>query len=151
MKRFIAVILTISALSLGADAYADGPRGNTSWNNNHAAIHGNDFHGHDYHGGDFHGHDFHGYGHHSFFSFSFGVPLIWRPYAYYPYSYYPYPPTTVVVERQPEVYVQQPPPAPAPQTAPANYWYYCPDSRTYYPYVQTCPSNWLQVVPPTSP
>jgi Domain of unknown function (DUF4124) len=33
----------------------------------------------------------------------------------------------------------------------ANYRYYCLDSAGYYPDVQTCPSEWLQVVPnPTS-
>jgi Domain of unknown function (DUF4124) len=29
----------------------------------------------------------------------------------------------------------------------SNYRYYCPDSAGYYPDVQTCPSEWLQVVP----
>jgi hypothetical protein len=28
-----------------------------------------------------------------------------------------------------------------------DYWYYCPDSQTYYPYVQTCQSPWVQVLP----
>jgi hypothetical protein len=27
-------------------------------------------------------------------------------------------------------------------------WYYCPDSKSYYPYVQSCPSGW-QALPPT--
>ena len=27
------------------------------------------------------------------------------------------------------------------------YWYFCPDSRAYYPHVLECPSGWLQVVP----
>ena len=35
-----------------------------------------------------------------------------------------------------------PPPPPAP-----SYWYYCPDARAYYPYVGTCPSGWLKVLP----
>ena len=29
----------------------------------------------------------------------------------------------------------------------SNYRYYCPDSAGYYPEVQTCASEWLQVVP----
>ena len=165
MKRFITVILTAGTLACAGNTFADGTRGGIKWNHNQD-FHGHDSHGHDFHGGDFHGHDFHGHdfdgwGHHTFFSFSFGAPLFWRPFAYYPFysSYYPiyhdpffdYPRTTVVIQRQPEVYVQQAAPPPAPQTASGNYWYYCPDTRTYYPYVQTCPSNWLTVVPPTSP
>lgn len=65
------------------------------------------------------------------------------PYYAYPYPYYPEP---LVIERQPDVYVQQQPPAPQPY-----YWYYCEESKTYYPYVQQCPGGWKTVVPPTSP
>ena len=33
--------------------------------------------------------------------------------------------------------------------APARpfYWYYCPSAGGYYPYVTTCPTGWLKVVP----
>ena len=31
-----------------------------------------------------------------------------------------------------------------------DYWYYCPDSQTYYPYVQTCPSARVKVLPEPS-
>jgi len=31
-----------------------------------------------------------------------------------------------------------------------DYWYYCPDSQTYYPYVQTCQSPWVKVLPEPS-
>jgi hypothetical protein len=31
--------------------------------------------------------------------------------------------------------------------AQSAYWYYCADSRGYYPSVQQCPSGWLRVVP----
>jgi hypothetical protein len=34
---------------------------------------------------------------------------------------------------------------------PAYYWYYCPDSAAYYPYVKRCATSWLTVVPPTGP
>ncbi len=36
--------------------------------------------------------------------------------------------------------------SPPPPTAP-SYWYYCPDSRTYYPYVRQCASGWQKVNP----
>jgi hypothetical protein len=67
-----------------------------------------------------------------------GVPLYWpAPYYYYPPPVY-YPP--VVVQQPPTVYVQPAPPAEA-------FWYYCPDSRTYYPYVASCASAWQRVSP----
>ena len=108
-----------------------------------------------HHGGDYHHSQgyFHGehWGSHSRFGFYIGAPFIWPRFDYYPEYYRPvpyYPSTQVIVERQPQVYVQRETPA-APATS--NYWYYCPDSQTYYPYAQTCPSAWLQVVPQTSP
>src|SRR5258706_11321248 len=44
------------------------------------------------------------------------------------------------------VYVAPPLVAVAP-TPNSGYWYFCPDSRAYYPYVLECASGWLQVVP----
>jgi len=85
-----------------------------------------------------------------------------RPWPAYPY-YYPYAvysayPAPVIVQRDPQVYVQQALPAQAVPTAPepaqpqpADYWYYCEDTRGYYPYVQQCPRGWMTVVPPASP
>ena len=78
----------------------------------------------------------------------------------YPYGY-PYYQTPVVVQEQPVVYVeQQPDPAIAGQAAPTapaqsstpqaqqqQYWYYCQDSKTYYPHVQNCTSPWQRVIP----
>lgn len=32
-----------------------------------------------------------------------------------------------------------------------GYWYYCPDSRSYYPYVQECASRWERVAPTPPP
>jgi hypothetical protein len=69
------------------------------------------------------------------------------PWWYYPYPYpYPYvyaPPPTVVVQ-EPPVYVQQ---QAAPAPAPESFWYYCPSSKSYYPYVQSCPEAWVKVPP----
>lgn len=66
-------------------------------------------------------------------------PPYYPPY-YAPYSsYYPYyaPPA-------PTVYVEQPP---AVQSPASGYWYYCADSRAYYPYVRECPAGWQRVAP----
>ncbi len=89
---------------------------------------------------------------HDRFVFSGGVwvgPGPWwgPPYPYYgpnPY-YYPYPP--VVIQQQPQTYIQ-----PAPQQAEEqDYWYYCSNPQGYYPYVKKCPNGWLKVVPSAPP
>jgi len=58
---------------------------------------------------------------------------------WYPVPVYPYPDPYV-----PPAFLLAPPPASAPADAP-QYWYYCPASNGYYPYVSTCPSGWQQV------
>jgi hypothetical protein len=69
-------------------------------------------------------------------SFFFGGPFWWGPGPYYA----GYAGSPVVVESAPPTYIQQ-----APASA---YWYYCPSSQSYYPYVTACPDGWLTVVPP---
>jgi hypothetical protein len=61
----------------------------------------------------------------------------------YPYSYGP----PVVVQQQPQQYIQQ---EPAQTSLPAGYWYYCASARGYYPSVPTCPEAWIQVPPAPS-
>lgn len=141
MRKLFIALLAVPVLLLATTASA-----------------GDRYHGGGYHGGwGGHGHgSWHG---HSYFGVQIGVPLIWprpayygvNPYAY-PYQYpYAYPATQVVVERQPQVYVQREVAQSAPAQSTDAYWYYCPDSKTYYPYAKTCPTPWLQVVPQTSP
>lgn len=93
-----------------------------------------------YYGGHHHGY----YGSRFVFGFSVGAP--WPYYSYYPYPYYApyayYPP--YVVQQQPQVYVEQPQAQPS---QPSGYWYYCADSRAYYPYVKECASAWQRVAP----
>jgi hypothetical protein len=79
------------------------------------------------------------------FGLNIGIPLF-PPAYYYPPPVYYYPPP-VVVQTPPPVYIERrevaaPAPAPAEQ-----WWYYCPDSKTYYPYVQQCASPWQRVSP----
>jgi len=87
---------------------------------------------------DWHGH--HGGWHGRFYYYGWYGP--WYPYAYpyyYPYSY-PY-------------YYAYPSPAypsasvPVPSEPQQSYWYYCRDSKAYYPYVTSCPSGWVPVLP----
>ncbi|UFS70744.1 hypothetical protein LPW11_00805 [Geomonas sp. RF6] len=86
-----------------------------------------------------HGHG-HGHGGASVYIGPVWGPLWWGPTYYYP------PPRTVVIERSPEVYVQQ---APAPEAS--QYWYYCQDAKAYYPYVKQCPGGWQTVTPAPPP
>jgi hypothetical protein len=73
----------------------------------------------------------------------------WWGYPYYSYPYYPYPyyaAPPVVTQQQPQIYIE-----PAPQQEEESYWYYCPKSKGYYPYVKKCPEGWLRVVPSPVP
>ena len=71
----------------------------------------------------------------------------WGPYYgpawYAPPPMYYYPPRVEVIE--PPVYIEQREPA-----REEGYWYYCPDSRKYYPYVKKCPRGWQPVAPTPS-
>jgi hypothetical protein len=64
----------------------------------------------------------------------FVAPLLYFPASYYlPPAFYSPP--------LPVTYIEQPK---------QGYWYFCPDSRQYYPGVQECPSGWI-MVPPGAP
>jgi hypothetical protein len=89
-----------------------------------------------------------------------GTVIITAPfYPVYPYPY-PYPYATPVYGGS--AYAEVPTYSDAPAYSDSqgddpqgysernDYWYYCPDSQTYYPYVQTCPSPWVKVLPEPS-
>jgi len=74
-----------------------------------------------------------------------GGPLWWHAWPHYP-RYYD---DRVIVERQgPTVYVQKD--ADGGERDADQYWYFCPDSDTYYPYVKQCASPWHRVEPQPS-
>jgi len=77
-----------------------------------------------------------------------GAPYYYDPY-YDPYYYYPppyYPPRVLVVPQTPPTYIERG--DAAREEAPASaYWYYCEESKTYYPYVKHCPGGWQRVAP----
>ena len=95
----------------------------------------------------------HGYprhGGHIRFGLHIGAPVYWGGYwgpSYYYPPYY-YQPTVVTAPVSPPTYVEQAPAAPAPQP---GYWYYCAQSRGYYPYVKECPEGWQHVSPQPPP
>jgi hypothetical protein len=67
---------------------------------------------------------------------------VWGP-GYYPPPYYYAPPQPVYVQPEaPPVYVEQ---------SSDDYWYYCAQSKAYYPYVKECPAGWMKVVPGSGP
>jgi len=80
--------------------------------------------------------------HHSHLRFSFvvGLPLAWHGYWHYPPPAYYYP---AAAPAPAPVYLERSDPAPESR----SYWYYCADSRAYYPYVRHCPGGWERVAP----
>ncbi len=76
----------------------------------------------------------------------FSAPLHWGASPIYPpyshgYGHSHYPRETVIIEREPPVYVEKA----------KDYWYYCPSPAGYYPYVQNCPQQWVTVDPDNAP
>lgn len=76
--------------------------------------------------------------------------FISSPGYFYPYPppWY-YPPPAYSLPEPPPVYIEQ-------STPPDAYWFYCPASGAYYPYVNECAGGWQLVVPqatiqPSSP
>jgi hypothetical protein len=106
---------------------------------NHGGGHGG------WHGG------WHGSGHVGVY---IGAPFVWPGYygygPYYGYNPYYYPPV-VTAPAAPTTYIEQSQDQEPNPDQNSGYWYYCPDSKTYYPYVKQCASSWQQVAPQPPP
>ena len=97
-----------------------------------------------YAGGGFHHHS------HAHFGVVVGVPAYWyypSPYYYYPpYAYYPpyssYPPAGAPAA----AYIERGDARAAPGPD-QDSWYYCPETKAYYPYVKQCAGGWQRVAP----
>ncbi len=59
---------------------------------------------------------------------------------YYPDYYYPYVPTE---QSLPQEYIERSRRERSSRSS--GFWYYCPESRAYYPYVRRCPGGWQKV------
>jgi hypothetical protein len=83
--------------------------------------------------------------HHGGVRFGVVIGAPFYPWYYPPYYYYPPYPPVVAAPAAPPTYVEQG----GAQSAPprASYWYYCAESKTYYPYVKECPGGWQRVAP----
>lgn len=81
----------------------------------------------------------------------YGAPYYGSPYYYSPAPVY-YPPVqpapVIYTERRddPQIRTQEAP-RNSSQNIQASWWYYCVDSKAYYPYVNKCPGGWLRVAP----
>lgn len=137
MTKTMTLALAFSVLAASLPAVAD--RDDRHYGGRHDGR--NVWHGdiRHFHQGDIHvwrgGHWTHGY-HDGHYGWWWVVPTLglWYWYAapVYPYPD-PYTPPVVTVPSAPSA----PPPA--------AYWYYCDASKTYYPYVQSCPGGWKMV------
>jgi hypothetical protein len=138
----------VLALSVGSISEAHAERG---WDRggHHGGHHGGRSHWGGHHGGRSHWGGHHG-GHSGIhLGFAFGDPFFWgsRPY-YRDYAPAYYAPPTVIIEREPPVYVQRSEPPPTQVT---QLWYYCPSPAGYYPHVPSCSQAWVPVDPRTVP
>jgi hypothetical protein len=166
MTKHMFLAAALVALSLAVPARADEHFDREHHGERHDEHHAyHDFHGHDFrHFSPFElelwrrggwVHDWYG-GRYGWWWVADGY-WYWYPEPVYPYPTYvpPAPPPVVVVAPgapppppppPPAVVVQPPPPPPPPagQAAP-QFWYYCDETRAYYPYVSSCNAPWRQV------
>jgi hypothetical protein len=153
--RLVKTALALIIMMLGALASGPGLAAGHGGHGGSGFRGGGGFHS----GGGFHGGGFHrgGFRGGARFGVFVGAPLFWPGYYYGAPYYYPpyyadpyYYPPAVAMESAPPVYEEQggaqPLPAPAPQSQ-QNWWYYCADSKMYYPYVRECPGGWQRVAP----
>ena len=154
LRRFVSLLVTLllgatlSASALAVGGHGGGGHGGGGHGGGGHGHHGGGGHGHARHGGV---HGFHGGGH-----FGLGV-FIGPSFGWYypgPSYYYPSPsyyyPSRAGVPSAPPVYIEQEGEGYAAQQA---YWYYCTESKTYYPYVTQCAGEWHRVPaqPPPNP
>lgn len=124
---------------------------------------GGEHHGGYYRGGEHHGNYRGDWGHRGHYGGDWDVVIggywgwgpwwgyqwpYYNPY-YYPYYYQPYPyyyTPSVVVPEGTQTYIEQQEPQSSPTSSewPGD-WFYCPGSKSFYPYVKECPGGWKTV------
>ena len=153
-RRILILAFAVVAL-VGTDLLWAASRGGGGGGGSSAGSRGS-------HGGG--GHHRHSGGHHHHhgshvnwgFGFGFGWPWLY-PWSSYPWPYYYdygpapayYPPQTYYVPPPPTSYVL--PPQTVQSSEPDGYWYYCPASKTFYPYVKECSVGQWERVEPRAP
>jgi len=140
MKGWLIVLVSAAGLGLMAeDAFAQRSRSQSSSAQQHRQHSSNQ---HRQHGSHQQRHHHHGHHRHGWV----GAGIVFAP-AYWPwYGYgYGYAPAPLYVA---------PPVAVAPAVDPSmnsGYWYFCPDTRAFYPHVMECRSGWQAMVPGSPP
>ena len=149
LYRFVSLLIILlfgatlsnSALAVGGHGGGHGGGGHGGGSHGHGG-HGHAGHGHTGHGG---GNGFHGVGGHFGLGVFIGPSYGW----YYPGPSYYYP-SRAGTPSGPPVYFEQ---GGEGDIAPQADWYYCAESKTYYPYVKQCAGEWQRVPaqPPPNP
>jgi len=133
----LTIALTLIMIFSSGPALARGPSGGSHGSGAHSR--GAHFSGGHYRGSHYGGR--HHWGSRVGVGVFIGAPAFgYGPYWYDPYPYGYYPPA-VIVPSSPPTYIEQG------EAQASDWWYYCPDSKTYYPYVKECPGGWQTVVP----
>jgi len=151
----LAITLLASGISYaGGSSRGGGHSGGYSRGGGHSGgyYRGGGHSGGYYHGGGHYGGHYYG-GVDVFLGGPFWGPSWYYPTPYYSPYYYPYYypydyPPAISVPSSPPVYIERE--QPKDQYVPQDVWFYCPDSKAYYPYVKECPGGW-QMVPAQPP
>lgn len=149
-KKILAAAL-ISAAAFGAtDAMAAGRHG--GWGGGYHGYNGGGHYSRGYGHGYGHGYGYgYGYGRAgAFFGGALVAGALLSPWYYSPYYAASYP--TVVEVSPPQMVYMEQAQAVAPAASDAgSWWYFCNDTRAYYPYVRECASPWQRVAPSPAP
>jgi hypothetical protein len=78
-------------------------------------------------------------GHRAAVGVIFAAPLFWH------FREPIYVPPVVVAPLEPQVYIEQGDAQAGPGQTAGDWWYYCAESKTYYPYVTECAGAWQRV------
>jgi hypothetical protein len=149
---FLTTLLILSSNSF-AGSYGGGHgggQGSSSYSGGHRGGYYGGGHRGGYYGGGYRGR-YYGYNGWGYYPWAIGVDLAIGGPWYYPGSYY-YPyyyPFSVPAVSTPQTYIETYIEKARPEEQSDNSggsWYYCPDSKAYYPYVKRCPGGW-QTVP----
>jgi hypothetical protein len=150
MRKALSLLVASAALAATSTAFAHGGWQQRGGGRVYSppvaiAVHGGGYGGGYYRGG--HGGGYGGYGR----GWVAPRPIYAPPLAVYPAPRLVIAPPPVFIA-PPRVIYAPPPPIyyapPVAQVAPQQQiFYYCADYREYYPRVESCPSNWLRVLP----
>lgn len=172
IRLWLVVVLSLMALLAASTAFAargDGGRRGGEYRGGHVGTYyrGGERHGGYYRGGEHHGGYYGGRHGHYRGDFDFVIGGDWGPWwgygwpyyysyyypsYYYPsypsYPYYPYyyaPSATIPGGSQTYIEREEPGSSSSVSTEWPEDWFYCPESKSYYPYVKECPGGWKTV------